>query len=255
MNIMVIDDDAVCRQSATEALAPLARVAPRQFDSAASALQALAEGYPPDLIVVDIRMPEVDGLALLGRLRQDSRWAPVPVMMITATPERGTVQQALQMGVQGFILKPLGPDALLRVRAVRERFQAMLIEPAESACRRQVLPLAHYWHSVMAVQAQLQQLLDALIAAQKNDPPQDAIAQRSTLRRQLESCVTVTRTLGMTLARPVLTGLQKALANGTALSDAHVEEWVQALALHQHWLQGYCRGHKPAPVAGAALRV
>lgn len=254
MNILIVDDSVLCRQSAAEVLAPLAGMAPRQVDSVPAAWQALVGGYRVDLVVVDVRMPQGGGLELLDRLRQDLRFAPVPVMMITGTPEQGVVRQAMQIGVQGFILKPLGPDVLVRVRAVMDRFQATLVEPAASACRRQALPQAQYWHSVLAVRAQLQQLIDALAAVRQAGAVQDITAQRSALRRLLEPCVTVTRTLGMTLARPLLTAMQRLLAINAPFDDARYEEMAQALDLHQHWLLGYCRGRAPSTPMPVAAR-
>ena len=65
-----------------------------------------------DLVLLDILMPYFDGLETLQEIRADATIAGVPVMMLTASGNKRNVQQALELGVRDYIMKPLLPDDL-----------------------------------------------------------------------------------------------------------------------------------------------
>lgn len=66
---------------------------------------AIAQREPPDLILLDIAMPVLDGLSCLKRLRADPRTRSIPVIMLTAAAERQMVLSAVGAGIQGYLLK------------------------------------------------------------------------------------------------------------------------------------------------------
>lgn len=68
----------------------------------------------PDLILVDINMPEVDGYSLTSRLKADPVLASVPVIAITANVMRGDRERTLAAGCDGYIQKPIDVDYLPR---------------------------------------------------------------------------------------------------------------------------------------------
>lgn len=68
---------------------------------------------PVDLILLDIAMPEMDGLELLRRLRKDKRYNALPVIMLTASGQDEDRQAALNIGADGFLTKPTSSRALL----------------------------------------------------------------------------------------------------------------------------------------------
>lgn len=73
----------------------------------------------PDLVVLDLMLPELDGLEVCRRLRQES---PVPIIMLTARVEEVDELLGLELGADDYITKPFSPRALLaRVRAVLRR--------------------------------------------------------------------------------------------------------------------------------------
>jgi two-component system cell cycle response regulator DivK len=71
---------------------------------------ALAEADPPDLILMDINMPTLDGLTATGFIRQNERLNHVPVIALTANAMRGDREKALAAGCDGYIQKPIDVD-------------------------------------------------------------------------------------------------------------------------------------------------
>ena len=81
--------------------------------SASEGLQ-LARLHNPDLILVDINMPEVDGLTMTRELKADESFADIPVIAITANVMRGDRERTLNAGCDGYIQKPIDVDLLPR---------------------------------------------------------------------------------------------------------------------------------------------
>jgi DNA-binding response OmpR family regulator len=88
--------------------------------SGAAALELLARERV-DLVLLDIMMPELDGLELLGRLRADPALAAHRVVMLTAKNDLDALARALDSGADGFVAKPFDLDALLELVAARLR--------------------------------------------------------------------------------------------------------------------------------------
>ncbi|TKD06492.1 sigma-54-dependent transcriptional regulator [Polyangium fumosum] len=106
--VLVVDDEA----SARSGLEKLLRQEGYAVDAAAdgpSALQIAAD-RPPDVVVTDLKMPRMDGLELLQKLR--ATYPGVPVIMVTAFGEVSTAVQAMRSGADDFITKPVDFDAL-----------------------------------------------------------------------------------------------------------------------------------------------
>jgi phosphate regulon transcriptional regulator PhoB len=77
---------------------------------------------PPDLILLDLMLPELDGLEVCRRLRQDPRTASVPIVMLTARGEEVDRIVGLELGADDYIVKPFSPkEVVARVRAVLRR--------------------------------------------------------------------------------------------------------------------------------------
>jgi len=108
-------------------------------NSGARALQALQSGPLPDLVLLDVMMPEMDGHEVLQRMRDDPRMRDVPVIFVTAMSDAADEQRGLALGAVDYITKPISPaTALARVRthvALSER-TAMLRSLSEK--------LSHY---------------------------------------------------------------------------------------------------------------
>jgi CheY-like chemotaxis protein len=75
----------------------------------------VAGAYPPDVIVMDLAMPGMDGWAFLKQARADARMKQIPVVVVTAYERADTAQDALAAGASAFVAKPIIPFDLLRV--------------------------------------------------------------------------------------------------------------------------------------------
>ena len=67
----------------------------------------LANEHVPDLVLMDVQLPGIDGVEALGRLRGDERTAPIPVVALTAQAMRGDRERFLDAGFDGYISKPI----------------------------------------------------------------------------------------------------------------------------------------------------
>ena len=117
--ILIVDDDTALREGIAETLADLGHF-PAQAADGAAAL-ALVAGGGIDAVLLDLRMPGMDGLTVLRRLRE--RPAPPPVAVLTAVPTASNTIEAMRLGAVDHLAKPIGRDALaaLVARMLPER--------------------------------------------------------------------------------------------------------------------------------------
>jgi CheY-like chemotaxis protein len=66
-----------------------------------------AKELPPDLIILDLHMPVLDGFAALAELRGEDRFAAIPVMLLTASAMQGDRQRAFAAGFDSYVSKPI----------------------------------------------------------------------------------------------------------------------------------------------------
>lgn len=87
-----------------------------EVDLAEDGAQALAKAgqHPPDLIVLDVMMPQKDGLDTLAQLRAQEAFSKTPVVMLTSKSDGNTVSRALSGQVVDYILKSSNPTDLLK---------------------------------------------------------------------------------------------------------------------------------------------
>jgi len=82
------------------------------FLNARSAAQTLLSGKRPDMMVLDINMPEVSGLDLLEFLRRRKEWKELPIIMLSTEAADVTVDQAMSLGADGYVMKPVTIEEL-----------------------------------------------------------------------------------------------------------------------------------------------
>ena len=82
------------------------------FHNARSAAQTLLTGRRPEVLILDINMPEVSGLDLLEFLRRRPEWKDLPIIMLSSESAGNTVDQALKLGADAYIMKPVTIEEL-----------------------------------------------------------------------------------------------------------------------------------------------
>lgn len=85
--------------------------------SAANGRQALAQvaAEDPDLILLDIMMPEMDGFQVLSQLKAQAEWRDIPVIIISAMTDLGSIVKGIKLGAEDYLAKPFN-EVLLRAR-------------------------------------------------------------------------------------------------------------------------------------------
>jgi two-component system response regulator MprA len=128
MRILVVDDDAAVRDS----LARTLRFEGHQVETASDGRQALAAVHEdePDAMILDVSMPEMDGLQACRQLRADG--VLIPVLMLTARDSVGDRVAGLDAGADDYLVKPFALQELqARLRALLRR--SLLATPADPA--------------------------------------------------------------------------------------------------------------------------
>ena len=125
-HVLVVDDDETVRDVVRRYL----EVAGFTVDQAGDGADGLAKfaAHEPDLVVLDVMMPGINGLEVCKRLRQVSQ---VPIVMLTALGEEENRIAGLQLGADDYVTKPFSPKELaLRVASVLRRARMPRPEPA-----------------------------------------------------------------------------------------------------------------------------
>jgi len=129
--VLVIDDEPGVRELISEALS-LSEISAVQ---AADGLEALSHLRRDrfDLLILDINMPKLDGLALLEKLRTEGM--PVPVLMLSARADKADINQGLRIGADDYLTKPFSIEELvLRVKAIMRRSKGEVAEVKVLTC-------------------------------------------------------------------------------------------------------------------------
>ncbi len=116
--IMIVDDEGGVRELLRDTLR-IAGYETLEADNGMSALTALRNSKP-DLLIIDINMPLMDGFDLVERIRSTNNL--VPVLMLTARGEKQDIARGLTLGADDYVIKPFGLEELvLRVKAIIRR--------------------------------------------------------------------------------------------------------------------------------------
>lgn len=116
--ILVVDDDASVRQ--------LIRVTLRDYEivECVNGLEALEKigNEKPDLILLDVMMPKMNGFEVIRELKGDPATAEIPILLLTARGDRSTLKRSQEEGVVIYFTKPFSP------RALAQQVQSLLRE-------------------------------------------------------------------------------------------------------------------------------
>ena len=111
--VLVVDDDRITRALLTRGVEQAGHVV-QTAENGRDALDLLRDG-PYDVVLLDIVMPELDGVAVLEQIKADPRLQHVPVIMISAVDEIDSVVRCIEMGAEDYLPKPFDP-VILRAR-------------------------------------------------------------------------------------------------------------------------------------------
>jgi CheY-like chemotaxis protein len=121
--VLVVDDDPeIVTFLAT--LLELEGIESEVATSAAAAVAVLDRAGPPELVLLDIAMPDRDGLDLCRTLKKDPRTRDVPIFVVSARPGKDVVDRALAAGAEEFIRKPFENQEL--IARIRTRLHAVM---------------------------------------------------------------------------------------------------------------------------------
>jgi CheY-like chemotaxis protein len=87
------------------------------FHGARPAVQTLLSGKRPDLLLLDINMPEVSGLDMLEFLRRRKEWRELPIIMLSSEAAETLIDKTLQMGADSYLRKPVTIEELEQAMA------------------------------------------------------------------------------------------------------------------------------------------
>jgi putative two-component system response regulator len=130
--LLIVDDEPVNREVLTDLLAPDGYTLLEAADGEEAL--ALAARHRPDLVLLDIMMPKLDGLAVCRALRADPALAEIPIVLVTALDDRATRLAGLTAGADDFLTKPVDRAELkTRVRTITRlnRYRKLLADRAE----------------------------------------------------------------------------------------------------------------------------
>ena len=110
--ILLVEDNEVNRRLAGFLLRSQGYVV-REATSGAAAFE-MVESERPDLIVMDIQLPEMDGLEITRRLKQQPGTADIPVIAVTSFAMKGDREKALAAGCAGYVTKPIDKTTFIK---------------------------------------------------------------------------------------------------------------------------------------------
>ena len=144
--VLVVDDDPQILEAMVTLLKPwglqvFTLVDPRLFWEVLNEIQ-------PDVLVLDVEMPYVDGLALCQVVRSDLRWSHLPVLFLTAHRDTATKHQVFEVGADDYVSKPIvGPQLVTRILNRLERSRLAQSQIEIDALTR----LANRRHAIQAI--------------------------------------------------------------------------------------------------------
>jgi CheY-like chemotaxis protein len=133
LRILHVDDEPDIREVVQISLGLDPDIALRACASGEEALVVAAD-WSPDLILLDVMMPVMDGPTTLTHLRGDPRTADTPVVFMTARAQTSEIEQFIALGARGVVSKPFDPMKLAAL--VRSQLQAKGLGPLREVFRR-----------------------------------------------------------------------------------------------------------------------
>ena len=124
MRILLIDDEQFYFKLIRKSL----KEAEYQLDYASSGSEGLAKlpSSQPEILLIDLKLPEMDGFEILKRVRRDPKFSHLPVIVITSKDELSEKLKAFELGADDYLVKPFQPEELVaRIGILARRGKAM----------------------------------------------------------------------------------------------------------------------------------
>ncbi len=124
--VLVVDDDEIIREAAKESLMEAGFLV-SEVENGVQAMEALEE-FRPDIILLDVMMPEMDGFATVGAVRRLPGFETVPVLIMTSLDDLDSIHRAYKAGATDFITKPINWVILVQRVRYMTRATRMMAE-------------------------------------------------------------------------------------------------------------------------------
>lgn len=111
--ILIVDDERLYVDLLGELLEKYGLEAHTAYDAGDALFRLRAK--KPDLILMDLKMPQMDGLSLIDRLRSERKWRQIPIIVVSAKTGKQDQQAALDAGANRFLSKPFSSNELKSV--------------------------------------------------------------------------------------------------------------------------------------------
>jgi pilus assembly protein CpaE len=131
MRVLLIDDEQFYFKLLQKSL----KEAEYKLEYAKSGSEGLAKipSFEPELLIVDLKLPELDGFEILKRLRRDPKFSYIPVIVITSQDELSDKLKAFELGADDYLVKPFQPEELVaRMGTLARRGRAMQMAQKEA---------------------------------------------------------------------------------------------------------------------------
>jgi signal transduction histidine kinase len=194
--ILIVDDDATARETLTAIL----EGEKYQLELATTGMQALQmlDKLQPDLILLDVMMPNMDGFEVCRRIRSNPKLAEIPIILLTALDDRSSLLRGIESGADDFISKP--------------------VDRHEIIARARTITRLNRYHTLMQQRENINEMAERLITAQEQE--------RQRISREFHD------DLGQTLTTHLLS--LRNLQEDLTISKENMEERLQALYDQSH---------------------
>jgi two-component system chemotaxis response regulator CheY len=185
MKVLIVDDDVVSRMMLMHMIDGAGSYDVVEAEDGEEAWRQLDGGARPAMLFCDLRMPRLSGMELLARVKADQRFARLPFVLVSAAADGATMEQAIGLGADGYIVKPFDSDKVSGFLSSLARAEAHPDESPDATMRRLGIDAARLLLYLGGLQRQLAGAgadLAQLLAAGQPD------AARAHLGRLADGC-------------------------------------------------------------------
>ena len=190
MRVLIIDDDVVSRMVLMHLVDGAGAFDVLEAEDGEDAWTRLQAGVAPAIVFCDLRMPRLSGMELLARVRADDRFAGLPFVLVSAAGDAATMEQALGLGADGYIVKPFDHEQVSAhlARLVAPAHASADAEDPQATARRLGIDVARLQLYLGGLQRQLDGAAAAMPGLLAGGETSAAFAQLARLR---EGCATL----------------------------------------------------------------